>query len=61
MTSLVHSRNFSPVFRTAEKNSPAPRGKIQQFFGLFPDFVLFYFILIVDAALTAGSSLRRSA
>ncbi len=36
-----------------EKNSLAVRRNIQMFFGLLTDFVLFYFLLAVDAAMTA--------
>ncbi|MCI5123861.1 MAG: hypothetical protein D3925_05140 [Candidatus Electrothrix sp. AR5] len=36
-----------------EKNSPVVRRNIQMFFGLLTDFVLFYFLLAVDAAMTA--------
>ncbi|MCI5137286.1 MAG: hypothetical protein D3922_02455 [Candidatus Electrothrix sp. AR1] len=43
-----------------EKNSPAVRRNIQIFFGLLTDFVLFYFLLAVDAAMTAEIFLRAS-
>ena len=41
-----------------ESNSPAIRHNIKMFFSLLPDLALFYFILAVDAALTAKVFLR---
>ncbi|RWX44703.1 hypothetical protein H206_03153 [Candidatus Electrothrix aarhusensis] len=41
-----------------EKNSLVVRRNIQMFFGLLTDFVLFYFLLAVDAAMTAEIFLR---
>ncbi|MCI5163760.1 MAG: hypothetical protein D3917_17450 [Candidatus Electrothrix sp. AX5] len=74
MNSLFHpsllSNRFGQSFelpspsipRTKEagqaKNSPAVRGNIQMFFTLLPDLTLFYFILAVDALLTAKIFLR---
>ena len=74
MNSLFHpsllSNRFGQSFelpspsipRTKEagqaKNSPAVRENIQMFFALLPDLALFYFILAVDALLTAKIFLR---
>ncbi|RWX46878.1 hypothetical protein H206_03514 [Candidatus Electrothrix aarhusensis] len=74
MSSLFHpsllSNRFGQSFelpspsipRTKEagqaKSSPAVRGNVQMFFALLPDLTLIYFILALDAVLTAKIFLR---
>ncbi|MCI5138107.1 MAG: hypothetical protein D3922_06750 [Candidatus Electrothrix sp. AR1] len=40
------------------KKSPAVRENVRMLFGLLPDLALFYFILAIDAVLTAKIFLR---